>query len=167
MGVKADISDLDSRLIGITDALSRKGMRKIQRVAERELRSGTVSAFRGSKDPNTGRNWLPRREAPGWPALRHTGGLRRALDEDSQLYGADGSRMLLRSVVKDSRSGNRSYHAIAGAQFYGRRDQREKMIGRGSSRGKGGPMPGRPFTGVSPAGRLKIRKRIEELVRRS
>jgi phage gpG-like protein len=164
--MKVDTSDIDKKLDSMMSALSRPGMRQLQVVAEREMRADTARGFRGKKNPSSGRRWAPRKSDPGWPALRHTGGLRRAIGEDSQLYGRTKSRMLLRATVEDDRSGNRSYHAIAGAQFFGRRDQRQKMIGRGKSRGKGGPMPSRRFAGVSKQSRKKIAAKMQSMLRR-
>lgn len=168
MGVKveADTSELDARLEGISDALTRDGMRKLARHATSELKRSTGQAFRTASDPAGGK-WARRAGNPSWSPLDRTGGLRSALEQSAQLYGNEGQRMLLRATVKDKRSGNRSYHAIAGAQFFGRRDQREYMKGRGQSRGKGGPMPGRRFTGVSTRSRRKLAQRSLEIIRRS
>lgn len=170
MGVTVDTSALEHCLDGIEDALTRKGMRILAKEAERELRKGTAKGFRSGVEPSSGQRMYARKgtrgKLPGWPLLRDSGGLRRSLDQDSQLYGRKGQKMLLRSIVKDSRSGNESYHAIAGAQFFGRRDQRKYMKGRGKSRGKGGPMPGRRFAGVSEDSRRRLARRAQEIIGR-
>jgi phage gpG-like protein len=164
--MKADTSEVDNKLDSMLDALTKKGMRELQVTAERQLRTNTGQGFRSGQDPSTGKPWPPRKGNPGHHALDNTGKLRRSIGADSQLYGKRKTRMLLRSTVEDRRSGNRSYHAIAGAQFFGRRDQRQRMIGRGQSRGKGGPMPPRRFTGVSRRGRKRIAAKMQSMLRR-
>ncbi len=168
MVVTVDTAGLDRKLEAMQDALTRKGMRVLQREAENMLRKEHARAFRGGVDPGTGRGLASRKgtrgKRPGHRMLRDSGGLRKSIGESSQLYGRKGQRMLLRAEVSDSRSGNRSYHAIAGAIFFGRRDQRKRMIGRGKSKGKGGPMPPRRFSGMSKSSRRRLASRAAELL---
>jgi phage gpG-like protein len=156
VGVTVDNSNVVAHLVKMKKGLGREGLRKVKPVAERAMREATAIAFRSGREPD-GDPMFPRRQNPGWPLLRHTGGLRGSIEADAQVYSTS---MYLRSMVKDNRSGNRSYHAVAGAIFYGRRDQRQRMIGRGSSRGRGGPMPGRQFTGVTASGQRRIAETI-------
>ena len=163
MGVKVEAMSALAKLGRVSDAVSKKGLQRLSSVGRRELRAGITRAFRSGTDAFTGRSMPKRKVEPGWPMLRRTGGLRRAISADSQVYPG---KLLLRATVSDSRSGNRSYHAIAGAIFFGRRDQRKKMVGRGGSQGKGGPMSPRRYAGVNKSGRTKIAARLRELLRR-
>ena len=127
-------------------AVGRKGLRKLGRVARRELEAGSAAAFSSGIDPNTGRAWKKRKHPVPWRLLYKTGGLQQSLAFDSQVYGD--SKMIARTLAKDNRSGKESYHAISGALFYGRRKQSTVR----SKKGKGGRMPARPFAGFTKFG---------------
>ncbi len=163
MGVTVDASSALARIDRLTKAVGRDGLRQLEGTAAREMQRGIAQGFRSGINPQHRGQATSRRQSASWPPLRHSGGLRRASHASAQAYK---SKLLIRATVEDSRSGNRSYHAVAGAILFGRRDQRKKMIGRGSSKGKGGPMPPRHFAGIGTAGKRAIEAKLLAIIRR-
>lgn len=164
MGITVDTSAVDKMLDAQIDALSAPGMRELGKVAERALDRSTNQAFMTASNPETGGAWAQRKGNPSWRPLDKTGKLKGSLYTDLEV-GRTGFYLSLN--VRDSRSGNRSYHAIAGVHFFGRKDQRSKIIGRGNSIGKGGPMPARRFAGFSRNESRKLREAAQKAIRRT
>ena len=164
MAVTLDTSEVDEKLDNLLDALGQPGMRKLGKYTERSLGKSTFAAFATASDPETGRSWAWRKGNPSWAALDKSGGLKRALYTDLEV---DKDSFLASVNVRDTRSGSSSYHAIAGVHFYGRKDQRQKIVGRGNSKGKGGPVPRRRFAGLSKPERIRIREAARKMIRRT
>ena len=142
----------------LADAVSKPGLKRLGRLAKKQLEADTVAAFTSGRDPMTGRSWRRRKVAVPWRPLHKTGGLQQAIRADVEVYE---DRLRVQSEVRDSRSGALSYHAIAGSLFFGRRRQSDVR----SKKGKGGPMAARPFAGFSPAGTKRIQRKAAQLVK--
>ena len=164
MSVTADTSRVEEKLDNLLDALGKPGMRELGKYTEHALQKSSSSAFATATDPETGKGWAKRKGSPSWAPLDKSGGLKGALYTDLDL---DRDSFLASVNVRDSHSGNRSYHAIAGVHYYGRKDQRQKIVGRGNKKGKGGPVPRRRFAGISKPERIRIREAARRMIRRT
>ena len=155
MTITVDAQGALARIGIVSNAMKRTGMRKLKPFAVKQLQLGIAAAFAGRKNPATGTPWAPRRSGGAWPMLNRTGGLKGALGATGQVYATS---MRARVLVSDSRSGNSSYHAIAGALFYGRK--------KVAPSGRGGLMPARRFAGVSKAGTEYLKTQMSRLIRK-
>jgi phage gpG-like protein len=164
VGVTVDASEVEDRLDNLLDALGKPGMRELGRFTERAIQKSVNSSFSTRTDPETGAGWARRKGSPSWAPLQHTGGLKRSLYTELEVE-KDGFYASVN--VRDIRSGSSSYHAIAGVHYYGRKDQRQKIQGRGNKRGKGGPVPRRRFAGISKPERIRIREAARKLIRKT
>jgi phage gpG-like protein len=163
VGVTANTSAVDKKLDNLLNVLGRPGMKELGRRTERAIEKSTSATFATASDPY-GRPWARRKGKPSWRPLDKSGGLKGSLYTELEVRNKG---FLVTVNVRDKASGNRSYHAIAGAQFYGRKDQRSKIVGRGSSTGKGGPMPARKFAGLNKGQRRGLREAVRRAIRRT
>jgi phage gpG-like protein len=162
--VKVDASDILKRLDKLNDAIGKQGMQQLGTTVRRLVKSESLASFSRHADPNSGRAWKPRKNPDKGSLMNRSGGLRRSIFAK---YSIEADGVSIEAGVKDSRSGNRSYHAVAGVHHYGRKDQRQRIIGRGSGTGRGGPMPKRRFIGLSIGSRKKVVEEGQRLIRRT
>lgn len=151
-GMTVDASEALDALGKIEAALTKPGLKKLGKTAERQMDQSVSQAFSSQSEPETGKRWAPRRYHHRHPMLDKTGRLRRSIKSESKVWvGKFSSALYLHFMLPDDKES-----LIKGlAVFYGRSRGR---TGRGTRRGvsRSGVVPGRKYLGLNKSGRQTL-----------
>jgi phage gpG-like protein len=162
ISISVDTSLVTKRLERIEEALSRRGLEKLGRTAEKYMQESINAAFSSASDPETGRAWAPRKHSYSNPPLSKTGELRNWIKTESKAWvGNRASRLYLKFEVPDTKEAL----IKAGSLLHGRKQHRSDRGTRMGGRPITGYMPGRKYLGLTRSAKQKISSAAKSAIR--